>query len=101
MAETQQIGFDLREAAIALVRHHGLHEGRWMLALEFNLAAGNFGSDARDAKPGAIVQINKFILARQPAEAPDMGAIVDAAEVNPAPSASNDTDRKSAASKKR
>jgi hypothetical protein len=84
MAETSQINFDLREVATALIRKEGIHEGRWMLGLEFTFGAGNLGAGPTDTKPGAFVQINKLVLTRQAPDAPDLPFIVDAAKVNPA-----------------
>jgi hypothetical protein len=84
MAEPTQFGFDLREAAIALIKLQGLHEGKWMLGFEFDFAAGNFGPTVADARPGAAVAIRRVLLSRPAEGFPDLPFIVDAAEVNPA-----------------
>lgn len=84
MAETKQIGFDFKEVAVALVRHHGLHEGKWMFGFEMSMGVGNFGATPPEAKPGALLQFVKVTLTRQPEDAPtDNALIVDAAAVNP------------------
>ena len=85
MAEPTQFGFDLKEAATALIKHQGLHEGVWIIGIEFGLAAGLFGPTAAEARPSALVQINKLQLVRHtdPNTEPPHFA-VDAAEANPA-----------------
>ena len=41
MAETNQIIFDYQEIVTALLKKENIHEGIWMLYLEFGLAAVN------------------------------------------------------------
>jgi hypothetical protein len=85
MAEPTQYSFDLKEVTIALIKQQGLHEGTWMVALEFNLGAGMVATSPGAVKPGAVIQVNRIQLVRQdnPDSAPDL--TVDAREVNPAP----------------
>ena len=83
MAETTQYTFELKEAAIALIKEQGIHEGLWILSFEIVLGAGQFGPTPAEAKPGAIMQINKLQLLRQTAGAPENPIAVDAAIVNP------------------
>ena len=83
MAETTQYTFELKEAAIALIKEQGIHEGLWILSFEIVLGAGQFGPTPAEAKPGAIMQINKLQLLRQAAGAPENPNAVDAAIVNP------------------
>ena len=83
MPETkQQIVFDHKEVAAALIRHSDLHEGLWGLYVEFGLAAANVGSGpgTNDLNPAAIVPILKIGLQRfdKPSN-----LTADAAEVNP------------------
>jgi hypothetical protein len=86
MAEPTQFSFDLKEAATALIKQQGLHEGHWMLALEFSLGAGIIGATPENVTPGAIVQVQKLQLIRQNALPPPHPHLtVDAAQVNPAP----------------
>lgn len=80
MAETTQYSFDLKEIATALIKHHGIREGKWVTQFEFNLGAGNIGLTPGEAKPSAFVQINKVLLARA-VEGVSADLIVDASEV--------------------
>ena len=88
MAEPSQYSFDLKEVTIALIKQQGLHEGAWMVALEFHLGAGMVSTSPGEPKPGALIQVNKVQLIRQsdPSSVPHL--TVDAAEVNPASSQS-------------
>lgn len=86
MAEAIQYSFELKEVATALIKQQGLHEGTWMVALEFGLAAGFIGATPADARPAALVQVIRVQLVKQTAEpSPHPHLIVDAAAVNPAP----------------
>ena len=85
MADPTQFTFNLKEATTALIKQQGLHEGNWMIALEFGLAAGLIGPTPTDAWPSALVQCKAVLLVRQGVPAPQPHLTVDAAEVNPAP----------------
>jgi hypothetical protein len=85
MATPTQYSIDLNEAAVALIKEQGIHEGLWTLAFEFTLGAGQFGPTPAEAKPGAFMQINKLQLIRQSEGAPEAANAIDAAVVNPAP----------------
>lgn len=84
MAETKQYSFDLRDAAIALIKSHDIHEGVWQIGFEFTLGAGNIGPSLEATRPSAFVQINKLLLTRHEENTPLFAYVVDAAEVNPA-----------------
>jgi hypothetical protein len=86
MAEVDTYGFDLREVTTALIKQQGVSEGLWMLAFEFNLGAGLAGSTKEEVRPMAFVQINKISLVRQKEIPGGHNLVVNAAEVNPAPS---------------
>lgn len=83
MAEASRYSFDLKEVASALIRHQGIHEGLWQLAFEFNFGAALVGATKEEARPSALIQINKFQLVRQAEGAEQQPMVVDAAEVNP------------------
>lgn len=81
MAEANQILFDYKEVAEALIRKHDLHEGLWGLYIEFNFGAANLGDEATKLiTPTAIVAVRKIGLQRFPDE---NNLTVDAAKVNP------------------
>lgn len=71
----------LRDVAILLVKHYGLHEGRYDLSVEIQIGIGAIGPDLANLSPGATVAITRIGLA--PTQS--LGsASVDAGEVNPA-----------------
>lgn len=82
MAEPTQYAFDFKEVTTALIKAQGLHEGLWALNFEFTLTAGNLGPSPSEAKPGALLLINKLQISRQPDGVSDAN-VVNAAEVNP------------------
>lgn len=71
---------DLREITELLVKHHGLHEGLYDLALEFQIAVGAVGSDPSSIFPGAMVGVRGIGLVNTDKEGP---STVNAAEINP------------------
>src|SRR5271166_6655403 len=83
MATPIQYGFDLAELAKALIKEQGIHEGRWMVAFEFNFGGGLFGMSPSDVAPGGFIQIKRVILTQPGDPAPPAHLILDAAEVNP------------------
>ena len=86
MAGPTQYGFNLQEVATALIKEQKIHEGKWVVLFDLNLAGGIFGVNPDDQLPGAFMQIKRLLLA-QPDPAMPQRFVVDASEVNPAPSA--------------
>jgi hypothetical protein len=84
MAEPTQYALSHKELIELVIRHVGIHEGRWMLGVSFGLAPGNFGLTPDQASPGVAVVISQFTIQRAPSDAPN-GLVVDAAEINPPP----------------
>lgn len=81
MAETNQILFDYKEVAEALIRKENLHEGLWGLYVEFGFGATNLRDDATKLlTPTALVAVRKIGIQRFPEE---NNLAVDAAKVNP------------------
>ena len=72
---------DMHDLTVALIKHHGLHEGIYDLLVELQFAAGRVGPNKDTALPGAMVGISKVGLTKPEKASP---ASVDAAEVNPA-----------------
>jgi hypothetical protein len=82
MAIPTQYSFSLAEAAEALIKHQGIHEGKWTVVTEFGFNAGFAGVNPTDTKLSAIVTINSIILSRAQDGLPAQ-FVVDAATVNP------------------
>lgn len=73
--------FDLQAVATLLIRHAGLHEGRYEAGVQFGIIAGKFGlQPGVPAIPGVINTISGLVLLKSPA---DSQISVDAALVNP------------------
>lgn len=71
---------ELREITELLVKHHGLHEGLFDLALEFQIIVGAVGPDPSSIFPGAMFGIKRIGITKS---AQSGASTVDAAEVNP------------------
>ena len=84
MAETTtRFTFDHKEIVETLIKKQGLHEGLWMIYVEFGLGAINAGPSDDQLLPAAIVPIVKIGLQKGEKE---NSLTVDAAKVNPEPS---------------
>lgn len=81
---TQQVSYDLRELAIALIKDKQIHEGKWTVGFEFTLGAAILGPTPEEVLPSAVAQIVKALLTPASPSLP-VHLVVDAAEVNPAP----------------
>jgi hypothetical protein len=88
MAEPTQFSFDLKELTELLIKKQDLHQGVWSVGFEFMVGMGAFGQTQDDVRPGAMIQIAKLQLARQPDGTPAPPYSVDASVVNPADKAS-------------
>jgi len=95
MAEVERVVFDFKEIVTALLKKEGVHEGIWMLYVEFGLVAVNAPVTPEDAPeqysmenpldhlmPTAILPIKKIGIQRTDRLS---SLSVDAATVNPAP----------------
>jgi hypothetical protein len=83
MAEPTQYSIELREATITLLKEQGIHEGFWSLAFEFSFGAGLTGPSPEQVRPGAVVQIQRLILARHMEGQPPNPLAIDAAKLKP------------------
>jgi hypothetical protein len=83
MAEPTQFAFSLQEVTKALIKQQGLHDGKWVLALEFGFGAGFFGQEPEQVRPGALLTVQRIYLAKHPENAPVHASVVDAGEINP------------------
>lgn len=84
MAQATQYTFNYKEVVEALIKQQGLHEGLWMLRVEFGLAATNINSSegGTDLTPAAIIPIKALgLMAGREVNS----LTVDAAKVNPSP----------------
>lgn len=82
MPEINQLFFTHREVLELLIKKADVHEGRWMLAVNFGFSAGNFGPGPEQLSPGAIVALLAVGLQRAVAETPE-AMTLDAAVINP------------------
>ena len=70
----------LKQVAELLVKHLGIHEGLWDVAIEIQAAIGQFGLPPTDILPGAMFRISRIGLTKTAALGP---ITVNAAEINP------------------
>jgi hypothetical protein len=82
MADPTQFMLSHKRIVELIIKDAGLHEGHWMLAVNFGLGPGNFGPTEETMSPGAVLAITQIGIQRVPTAAP-AALVVDAAEVNP------------------
>ena len=72
------------ELVKVLLREQGIHEGHWVLGVQFGFTAMNVGTveSGEDVCPGGVVAVQKIALQRIPVKQPFS---VDAELANPAP----------------
>lgn len=83
MPEVNQYVLDHRELIETLIKHCGIHEGRWMLLVTFGFTGANVGLEEGVVHPTGLVSVQKIGLMRAEASSPP-SLVVDAAKVNPA-----------------
>ena len=83
MAEPSQFTFSLVEATEALIKKQGLHEGKWVLAIEFAVNIAMLGTGPTDVKPGAMILAHGLVLQRATDPGSPVNLVVDAAQINP------------------
>ena len=85
MANATQFTFSMVEVTETLIKAQGIHEGLWVLNLEYTLNVGLMGITQDQARPGVMVLANSLQLtAVDPKSKPPENLVVDAAIVNPA-----------------
>ena len=72
--------FEHKEIVEALIKRQGLHDGLWMLYIEFGLGAINAGPSEDQLLPAAVVPVVRIGLQKGEKE---NSLTVDAAKVNP------------------
>lgn len=82
MPDIETFNFKHQELIELLIKASGVHEGEWMLLVNFALNAGNFGPDENQIFPGAIVGVSQVGITRAKIDSPK-ALVVDAAKVNP------------------
>lgn len=71
---------NLRELTAVLIKHYGIHEGRYDLLMEFQIGTGMFGPTPEATCPSAMIGFSSIGLMPS---LPNSPVAVDAAEVNP------------------
>jgi hypothetical protein len=87
----------MRDLTAVLVKHYGIHEGRYDLLIEFQIGMGAVGPDPASLTPGAMIGVSRVGLMPAKGNGPTS---VDAALVNPAPSSAVAKPKATAAPKK-
>lgn len=73
----------MKELTTVLIKHYGIHEGKYDILIEFQIGMGLIGPNENTKTPGAMVGVNKIGLIPSPPV--DTPMTIDAAQVNPAP----------------
>ena len=81
MAEPTQYMFMHKEVVETLIKKQGIHEGQWVLSVEFGLSAVTAGPSDDQLFPTAMVPLLKIGIQKTDQMS---NLAVDAAQVNPA-----------------
>lgn len=87
MAEVNQFTLTHKELLGLLIKHTGVHEGKWQLLFGINMATGSMGPTPEESFPGVMMTIPNIGIQRVGPDTPTdkPGTVVlDAAQVNPA-----------------
>ncbi|MFZ4539484.1 hypothetical protein [Propionivibrio sp.] len=88
--------FSLQETTALIIKHLGIHEGKFDLMLEFQIGVGQFGPSSEHLLPGAAVGVSKIGIVESPAPG---ASTVDASIVNPKPKTTKPKTRKTTSPK--
>lgn len=87
MPEANQIIWTHKELITLMVKAANIHEGRWMLVINYGMSPGNFGPSDAEISPGMIVAVTGLGIQRElSGQTAPSTLVVDAAEINPRPS---------------
>ena len=84
MPEVDTYTFRHKELLELLIKAADVHDGEWMLLVNFGFSAGNFGPDDDNMNPGSFSFINHIGITKAQNGSP-RGLVIDAAKVNPRP----------------
>ena len=82
MPEVESYIFTHKELIELMIKASSIHEGEWMLQVNFGLTAGNFGLSDGSYVPAGIITVDQLGLTRAKAGAPK-SLVVNASDVNP------------------
>jgi hypothetical protein len=88
--KASQYAFNHKELVTMMIKETGVHEGKWMLSINFGLSATNAGSGPDQVNPAAIATVQSIGIAQADDVAPP-SLVVDANEVNLLPPANSTT----------
>ena len=84
MADPTQYSFSFAEVMQLLLKSANVHEGRWVIGIEFNVLVGPMGVKPDEAYPGAMIAANKIIISAAGDAPTPPNLTFDATELNPA-----------------
>ena len=83
MPDPTQYSFGYPEMAKLMFQSAGIHDGKWVVGLEINVAVAPVGLKPDEAFPGVITTISKFVLSAVGQDPTPPNLTFDASEINP------------------
>lgn len=80
MSEKVEQIFSHKEVVEALLKHKGIHDGEWMMAVKFGLSGINVGPNNDQLNPAALIPVLSIGITKTKKKS---NLSVNAAEVNP------------------
>jgi hypothetical protein len=87
-ASNKALSLELKEITEILVKHFGLHDGKYDISIEFNVGVGAVGPTEQNRLPGAMIAVSRIGIAQATQDGP---ATVNASEINPKPAVVSNT----------
>jgi hypothetical protein len=89
MADPTQYSFSFAELAKLMFQAGNIHEGQWVVGIEYNVTVAPVGLTPNEAYPGAVIAATKLVLSAVGDDPVPPNLVFDAATVNPASAKAN------------
>lgn len=82
--QTEAYALSIKELGTVLLKHYGLHTGKYQISVGFKIGVGSVPSGEKETEtiPGAIIGVDGVRLSREPDDTQSPN-VLDAAVVNP------------------
>src|SRR5690348_4512243 len=94
MPEVNQYFFAHKELVELMIKKANIHEGKWMMVVNFAFAAVNGGPSPDEVVPTSVTGVQRIGIQQAQPDSPP-GLVVDAADVNPVAGQAKPRKRKS------
>jgi hypothetical protein len=83
MADPTQYTFTFEELAKPMFKSANIHQGKWVVGIEYNVAIAHVGLKPDEAFPGAIIGAQRILISAATEAPTPPNLTFDAAKLNP------------------